>query len=354
MAIYKMSSKELMDVLDTAEQSVSNLRSSIGTIRQELDKKLKIFSNAIEFSAETAGVLGEYLMQKDRSIPSTIVLGDAEIVDGKYTKYGLNILPASAKHPNNIFNLMAATGPLFKNNATVYINGEIAPTQTGILMHEGIKDRPSCFEEYAEPDLTLRIEINPNDMLGATACNTIELLPFIPGSFNILGIRFFSMRDYRNKAETPSITMDGTITNVGASRIVLPENIDLYACELDIRLRFKNAAEKYPFGLRHLYFLNCSYREDSHVVVKLSQDAYIDWISDDITIHDQSGMHITTCSNEGIKLYASYADGIFGAEILPTKGAIQNGIARNIRTIFVDIPVKNSISSIRFAKIGTR
>ena len=59
MAIYKMSSKELMDVLDTAEQSVSNLRSSVGAIKQELDKKLKIFSNAIEFSAETAGVLGE-------------------------------------------------------------------------------------------------------------------------------------------------------------------------------------------------------------------------------------------------------------------------------------------------------
>ena len=354
MALSKLSSRQLMEAMDKAEDNISELRSTMNSMRQELDSKMLVFSNAMEYSAHAIGKFNEYLLQKEDAGTNTLVMSDATAEEGNYSQYGLSVTPAYYSEPVNIFNFLAATGPIYKNNANVYINSAISPTFADMLMHDAVNGKKTAFEEFTSSDITIKISVNPNDLFGATACNTIELLPFIPGSFEIRGIRFLTMQDYRNQSTVPSLAMTGVMPNVGAGRIILPRSIDFYSCEIDIRINFKNAAGKYPFGLKHLYFLNANYNNNSYLVAKMSRDSYIDWISDDIVVHDQDGIRVTTCTEEGIEIYSSYLNGVLTSEIVPTRGIVQTSIARNTRDVYLKIPITKSITSIRFKEIGSR
>ena len=128
----------------------------------------------------------------------------------------------------------------------------------------------------------------------------------------------------------------------------------MYACEIDIRVNFQNAAGKYPFGLKHLYFLNCNYNPNSYMVFYVDRNRYIDWVSDDIVIRDQDGLRLTTCTNEGIELYMEYNDGKLSSEITPSKGLNQNTIARNIYGFYVKVPIKKGTISLKFNEISER
>ena len=349
-----MSSKQLMDVLDSAEESMETLRSDINDIKQEVNRRLSILSNIAEFSTQEIMKFNEYSLLKEEPASSTIILSQANIIGGVYDKYGMTLMPSSPSVPANIFNLFAATGPIFKNNANVYINGEFKANAINMLMHDAIKEQGSFFDEFDKPDITLRISVNPDDLLGNTLFNTVELLPFIPGSFDIKAIRFQTLQDYRAESTVPSITLSNTMPYVGASNIILDESIELYSCEIDIHINFKNAAEKYPFGLKHLYFLNKNFNKNSYILIKLSKDSYIDWVSDNIVVHDQEGLHASTCTHEDIKAYSRYKNNILDLEIGFTKGAIQNSVSRNIRDIYLKIPIKTAITSIKFKQIGLR
>ena len=354
MAIKSMSSRQLMGIMDNAEDQMSEIRSTMNNMRDELDKRLSVFGNAMEYASNTIGKFNEYLLQREDSGTSTAVLASMDAMEGSYSKYGISVFPSSISEPMNVFNFMAATGPIFKNNANVYINDTSRPDYAAMLAHDAVKGKGTSFAEYERQAFTLKVSVNPNDLLGATTCNTLEILPYIPGSFDIKGIRFYTMQDYRNQSTVPSMAINGTIPNVGACRMLIGKTIDLYSCEIDINVNFRNSAGKYPFGLRHLYFLNANYNPNSYIVVKLSRDSYIDWVSDDIVVHDQSGVRVTTCTEEGIKLYAEYISGILSSEIVPTKGIIQTSLARNTRDIYLNIPVKKSIFSVKFKEIGLR
>ena len=354
MAIPRISSKELMDVLESSEENMTGLRNNINTIRTELNNKLAVFSNAMEFVSSSIGSINEYILQKQSVDITTIIPAEMEAEAGKFVSFGSCVHPAYTSLPTNVFNFMSATGPIFKNNANIYIDGENAVEHLPMLMHDAIKGKGTAFSEFEEQDITLRIEINPNDLYGATTANTIELLPYIPGSFDIKQIRLFSMQDFRTKSSVASVIINNTMPRVGTERIILPKTIDVYACEIDIHLLFKNSAGKYPFGFKHLYFLNANYNQNSHILLKLRRDKYIDWISDDIVVHDQYGVRDTTCTEEGIEIYAAYSNGNLGYEVTPTRGIQQNTIAKNVKELYIAIPLTVSLKSIKFKEIGER
>lgn len=352
--IKTMSSIELMNVLDKTEDQVSDLYNRVNTIRSELDKKVKIFSNAMEFAAEDMLRFEEYLIQNEAKSNTTFILTDQEKVAGSYDKYGLTVYPYSNPNSTNVFNFITATGPVYKNNASVYINDEASPLLADMLMHDAIKDKSTSFDEMLEDEFTIKITVNTNDLFSSTACNTIELLPLISGSFDITGIRIYTMQDYRSQSPVPSISFNSVLATVGASRILLPSTIELYSCEMDIKAKFKNSAGKYPFGFKHIYFLKSSYDTESYMVFKASRNQYIDWISDDIVIHDQDGTHITTCTDEKIELYMSYVDGKLQDRITPSKGLVQETIPRNIYDFYIKIPITKGIISVKFKTIAER
>ena len=180
-----------------------------------------------------------------------------------------------------------------------------------MLMHDSIVGKSISFEEFDTPDITIEIEINPSDLLGATNFNIIEILPYIPGSFDITGIKVFTMQDYRtNNTTVASLTIMNTISDVGASRIMIDQTRELWKIILNVHVNFSNSNNKYPFGLKHIYFLKGDYNPNSNIVFKVTKNKYIDWISEDIIIHDQNGKYESTCSEQNIKLYMEYNDGV--------------------------------------------
>ena len=342
-----------MDIFDEAEDTMSQIRGDISSMRTELTKQMAIFNDATEYAGTSIKSLNEKVQLHDTTSVNTVVLVDAEAVTGTYDKYGITVHPNYDKEPNNIFNFLSATGPIFKNNANVYLNDSVVAGAASMLQHDAIKDKTYFYTSYDSPNVTLKITVNPNDLYGSTIFNTIEILPFLPGAMDITGIRIYTMHDYRQDALIASILENETIPSIGAGRIVT-NKAELYSCEIDFHINFRNSAGKYPFGLKHIYFLNANYDDKSYIVVKLKRDRYIDWVSDDITIHDQNGIRLTSCSKENIKIYDTYTNGVLTGEVTPVKGITQHSLAKNTRELYLSIPVTKSLISLKFKEIGER
>lgn len=354
--IQKMSSKDIMDLLEESQNSIKDIELNVNDMKSELEKRLSIIKNVQEYTQESIIDIKELLSDGlNDSVENIILLSQQENAEGLYDKYGSIIHPAFIKTPTNVFNFGTITGKIFKNNANVKINDTIKEEYTNMLMDDSITGKSVTFEEFDEPNITIEIEINPSDLLGATDFNIIELLPYIPGSFDITGIKIFTMQDYQtNNPDVASLTIVNTIEEVGASRIMIDKTRELWKFILDVHINFQNSNGKYPFGLKHLYFLKGDYNTESNIIFKVIKDKYIDWISEDIIIHDQNGRYETTCNEQNIKLYAEYNNGVFSFEIATSKGLTQNPIPRNIKEFWVSMPIIRSINSIKFKEISTR
>lgn len=354
--INKITSKELSEVMDTAEQRVSNIQETVDNIRLNIDRQMGLFKNSVEYANYQLSTFQEKLIQEEKINQAVSILSEADDAVGTYDSFGITVHPKLVSTANNVFNFMTAMGPVYKDISNVYVNSTVSPTFENMLVHDAVKGKQMAFDEFTSPDITLRIEMNPSDLLGATSFNIIEILPYLPGSFDIKEIRLYSMQDYRAKnMSTPTKILDKRMTNVGAERIIMDATLELYACEIDVHVNYKNSQEKYPFGLAHIYFLNASMnKESSYQIYSISREKYIDWVDDSIIVHDQNGYRDTTCTDEGIKLYAEYYDGELSSEIAMTKGISQNTLTRNTHKIYVRVPVKTSMISIRFKNIGER
>ena len=353
--IQKINSKEIMDVLQKSQDSIKDIENNVATAKLELNKRLEVIKNEQEYSAQELANIKNMLADGARkSIDNKIVLVKSDIVSGAYEKFGCSIHPAFIKTPTNIFNFDTVAGAIFKDNANVKINDTVKESYKSILMHDSIVGKSVAFEEFDSPELTLEVAVNPDDLLGSTDFNIIEIMPFLPGSFSIERIQVFTMQDYKTNSMLPATEIINTIDDVGISRIMIDKTRTLYRCVFDIKLNFRNANGKYPFGLKHLYFLKGSYDPDSKIIVKKTTDNFIDWISEDITVVDQSGKIETTCTEEKVKLFMSYSGDVPSFEIATSKGLTQNSIARNIKEFFIQIPLVRSINSLRFKTIAER
>lgn len=355
--IQKITSKDIMDLLEKSKTSIDKIESNVSSIQTELEKRLSVVKNIQEYTNKNLFDIKETLSSGTigSEAENIVLLSQQNEAYGLYDSYGSVIHPAFIKTPIDIFNFGSITGKIFKNNAIVTINDVTKESYTNMLMHDSIVGKSISFEEFDTPDITIEIEINPSDLLGATNFNIIEILPYIPGSFDITDIKVFTMQDYRtNNTTVASLTIMNTISDVGASRIMIDQTRELWKIILNVHVNFSNSNNKYPFGLKHIYFLKGDYNPNSNIVFKVTKNKYIDWISEDIIIHDQNGKYESTCSEQNIKLYMEYNDGVPSFEIATSLGLTQNPIPRNIKSFWVCMPIIRSINSIRFKEIGIR
>ncbi len=353
--IPQQTSKDLMDILEKTEQKVQDIESNFNLTTAELEKRIAVIKNVQEYIDREFKALQEVFTGGINSdVENTILITKADNLLGTYDIYGNTVHPAFINTPVDIFNFGTITGKIFKNNANVSFNGTIKEAYKNMLMHDSISGKSITFEEFDDPLLTIEITINPSDLLGATAFNIIEIMPFIPGSFDITGMKVWTMQDYYTSAKEPSLNIVNTVKNVGVNRFMIDQTRDLWKMTMNIKLNYQNSNGKYPFGLKHLYFLKGSYNPDSQLIFKVTKSDYIDWISDDIIIHDQNGTYESTCTEEDIKLYMDYTDGVFSFEIATSKGLTQNEIPRNIKEFWVQMPLKRSLISLSFDKIDKR
>ena len=368
MAIKKTTSKQLMDVLQESEDTITELTANVASMKLTLDKRLQIMKNIQEYVMKEQGIVKELVskgVQKD--VNNRIVFAQSNIVDGHYELFGTTIQPQFLKSPTNVFNFETATGAVFKDNCSVTLNDVSNPDYRAMLMHDSIPDQGMAFDEFDSPIVDLSVKVNPEQLLGATSFNTIELVPYLPGSFDILSIEIYSMQDRMLDNSQPTSQINTQLMSVGDCRIMTDRRYNLYECRIRFRLNFKNSSGKYPFGIKHIYFLDAEYNPQSYAVVKLTQNKFLDLIGDDISLKttgkfirsiddkikviDQTGEVETTCKDERIKLYMDYEDGALAYPIMTSKGFQENELARDIREMYVCVPLVRSTVSLTFKRI---
>ena len=356
--IDKMTTKGVMDVIEKSISRIDDIDNSFSQMKSEFINRLAIASNELEYSMKELADLK--MLAGTESTGTTVILADSKL-DGIYQQFGTSIHPAWVSEPANVMNFMSAMGPIYKDNAEVTIteiDSDDGPRKLSgwksILMHDAVKGKQAIMTEFDTSSIDLEVKINPNDLLGATSFNTIELLPYLPGSFDITGIEVYTVQDYKTGDNVPSALKSSSLTEANVERIILPQTLFLYKIIFHITLNFKNSNGKYPFGFKHIYFLNANMNPNSYVIAPIVKDKYIDWISEDIIVRDQNGLRETTCTNEDIEIYMTNTGDELRDEIKTTKGLAQNSLSRNVKIVYAKIPLTNAISYLKFQNIATR
>lgn len=355
MAGKKLSSRDLMSLLDNTYSRISTMENNIAGLKLNLDSRLSVIRNIQEYEQKRMTELTD-LVEEGKWInqANKIILVNANIISGQYEIFGSSIHPKFLKEPTDILNYKTVNGYAFKDNAIVSINETVKPKYIAALQHDSILDQDICFEEFDTPNLEIEFKINPGKLLGSTNFNLIELVPYIPGSFDVSNIEIYSLQGYYMEDNTPDSSITNTIHNVGVSRILIDRTITMYKVKMNIKINYKNQNGAYPFGIKHIYFLNADFNTDSFVVIKSDQVGYIDTISENLTVVDQTGRVDTTCKEEGMELFIEWDNGIGIDQIATSKGINNNPLPRDIKSFYIKYPIKRSTNSIQFNSIELR
>lgn len=348
--IKKKTSAEIMDILENAQNDIEKIKDDVSIINNNLIKELSVINNMQEFTvSQTNNMIEKLNGTPQEKFNTKFLFSEAEIVDGSYSTYGSNIMPKLLGIPADIFNFNTAAGIFFKDNANVSMGGVTKMEYRSMLMDDKSIEKGIAFEEFDERDITVTVEVNPDNLLGSTSFNMIDILPYMPGSFDITKIKVYTMDDYKRQIDTPSFTLTSKMVDMGTGKIFLGESRLLYKCEIDVHINFKNAAGKYPFGLKHLYFQKGTYDTSSYAVVKISKSNFIDTIGEDIKIHSQNGKINTTCKKADVKFYQTFEEGELSIEIPTSKNSVQNPINRNLKDVYMHIPITCTMISMTLA-----
>lgn len=336
--IYKKDSSELMEIFDKANNKLEKAQDSIITTGDAIKKRLVLLNSEYEYLMQAMMEIKS--KTEAGNISNKIIFSGTETY-GLFDSYGLSIHPRFAKAPQNIFNFMASTGPIFKNNMTVKVNGVEDSDYTNMLMHDSIDNKDYAIKEYDSDILTIEIAVKQGNTLGDLLLNVLEIQPFLIGSFNIE-----SFDIYEAGMTTPTHGLDN-IKNVSPCRIILDEKATLSKIVFNIKLLYKNSAGKYLFGLKHLYFLNADFEKENYIIAKIEKNKTIDYIYEDVVIHSQYGQNnSTTAKMLGIEFYLSYENGTLSRQIETSTEINPNYISANSKYIYMKVPVSISFMAI--------
>lgn len=342
--IKKLNSAELMDRFTKAETDIKAIDSRLTLLTNAFSKRADVLRQEHAYN----NVLLQELREKIGSGANndTIVFANEDgILSGHYGIYGQTIHPAFVNTPNNAFNFRTSVGYVYKDIATVTINDETKKSYSDILKHDSILDQEPIFQEYNTNSITLSIAIDSTSSLLDRTYNVIEFCPYLPGSFDITSLTLIDINDNE-------LSLD-EITHVGSMRICLPTKYAFKSMTMKITLNYQDTTNKFPFGFKHIYFLDADYM-DSSIIVPITKQDNIASITEALTIHDQYGVTSSTCSAQGIQIYLYFNGGTLENEITPLNGSNQSYIVRNVKTIYAKVPIDRSLISLSFKSIETR
>ena len=141
------------------------------------------------------------------------------------------------------------------------------------------------------------------------------------------------------------------IQDAGNIRVQMDKSYQLYSIELDIIVNYADEGG-YPFGLRHLYFYNTAADTSSdYIIVEVDCDGYIESIGEDIALYTANGSidDSYTASSYGIEYYLFYGSGVLDNQVTPN-----SSIARNAKTFYAKIPLKQPLLGIEFRDVALR
>lgn len=366
--IKQMNSQAMMNMIDDTLDTIRYVRENMADVKQQIETKMTILNTYYETANKILASINSGIKEAKRK-EDTIIFGldhnnVNKIINGSYSLYGQTIHPSFARIPDQVFNFITgANQSLFKDNVSVsfIINGEkdYKEEYDNILKDESDQSKLDVFKSFDilpenQHTLTLAIEVQPSNLVGNTKCNMLEISPYLPGTFDITGIRIWTIEQYLTQdMDIPQYNSSLVYRNVGAQRILLDDTYQIYRMEMDIQLHMPSDMSDY-FGLRHLYFYNADLdKENSYVIVKITKDSYISSVDGSVTIYTDSDLKNTDSNrycfrdNPGIQYYMLYENNML-------QGEITGAIARNIRELYVRIPLFEPIKAIHFNDIQVR
>lgn len=336
--IKKPSTSAVMAQFKEDVEKIETLRTSVNKMQSELEDKINILD--IQYEYALSSLLN--LSGSTTKLEDKILFNEVE-KRGRFDSFGMSVHPKLAKAPRNLFNIQTTKGYLFKNNMKVSVNGVYDDDFKEMLKEESISSKKAVIKEYAEDTIKLTIEMNTKASLGSLACNVLELAPYLPGSFNIAAINVYS----KDNMQFPAQTFEREITRVGAQRIILSEKVEVGKIELDIKLLFKNAKGRYPFGLQHLYLLEANFLNDSYVVVRLNKSDNVAYIYDSLTVKTQFGESSSeTVDDWGVTFWAQFDGEVLSHQLEVSTKMNPSYLSSNLKTIYIRMPLNTAITAI--------
>ena len=335
--IHRPDTSELMEIFGSTQDKIDSLKTDVDNIRSVVEKRLEILNSQNEYMLQMV----QNLQAVGTQNTDKIVLSAVEKY-GQFDEFGLSVHPKFTKTPVNIFNFAMPTGFVWKNNATVYVNDEADESLNQILEHDSIEGKDFSIREYDTDEITIEINANNANSLGDLTFNVIEILPYLPGSFNIEKIDLY---EYGNDTQ-PVQGLTG-IQNVGPQRFILDAKMILNKAVFTIKLLHRNSDNKFTFGLKHLYFLNANFLDDCYAILRYDTNKYLTYIYDDIIIKSQFGVDIATSATEaGIIFYSGYDGEKLTHEIELSTTSKPSYISTNLKTCYIYLPITTSLISI--------
>lgn len=338
--IYKKNSSEFMEAFDNATNKLQEAQNNIDTIKDSIEKRLKILNYSNDYTLKSLSELK--LKSTEGTVQNKILLPFSNVVGGSFDSFGMTMHPKFLKTPNNLFNFMSGTGPIFKNNVTVYINTQEDEEAKNFLMDDRINNKDYFIKEYDSDILEIDIYTQDNGVIGDMRFNTIELLPYLPGSFNIESIEVFEVGDKDTAVHTIH-----DINDCSQSRIILDEKITMSHTKFKIKLKYKNSDGKYVFGFKHLYFLNADYSVNSFAIIQIDKPEAIEYIYDTVLVHSQFGQSDKIkAADLNIEFYISYDYEVLNRIIELSSDTNPNYISANTKIVYMRMPITTSLMAI--------
>lgn len=342
--IPKISSEELNNILIDAKDKLDTLDKKFETAKSDMEDKLKIIGYESEYVQSTLSKVKAGNFQKIDGMIGFAYLDKS--LTGNYDRYGSTIHAELIKSPVNVFNLevSAFNEVYFREDVRVSVNGVTDDKYLSLLKHDVIQ-KPIFFDTYKDDLVTIKIELTDlATILGPSKFNVIEIDPFLHGSFDIEETRIYEFTSEGTiNTNLAPITLP-KMPSVGMERIVLPEKINFYKIEMDIRVNYetyRNSSIVYPFGIKHIYFYNMDFKTDSYLIAEITSDKNISYIKNDIMIKTPFGEKAAKITTSNIELYLD-RDGESYELYSPIEPSLSdeiNEIARNVKKIYARIPV---------------
>lgn len=350
--IPKLNSSELNNIFTQAYNNVNNKIEEFSVITENIATKTKIISYEIDYA--------KYLMNKFNNNETlgnykNILCIDA--IDGNYEKYGCTVHPQFIDIPDNIFNLRVVSTNEYFFRDDVYVS--ISDTDEdnynalykNILKHDSL-EKDIVFEEYNNDNITIKITLpDSSQQLGPTTFNTIEIDPFLKGTFDILSIE---IKNARNEIYPIELMQNDTlIGDTGKIRIALSEryNFQEITIKCKVNYSFESAnGTVYPFGIKHLYFYNANFNQysvstkssdkqaESYIICKydLPTGTELNSINQKVKVKTPFGTEEVLCENYGIEFYADYYNNKL---LLETSELDENSFPGNFTSFYIKVPL---------------
>lgn len=336
MTIPSMNSIELNKIFANAQKETLKFEQKIQAIKNDTNKKIMINNYNQEFINRKLDVVNTGLIANDR-----IVSFDHNSY-GVFNDYGYMVHPRFKKSPIDIMNLKLPKGDnFFREGVVAKVNGVERPEYVNVLMSDNHVAKTIIFEEFDTDNISIEYSLDNQYTLGVMRFNTIEIDPYLFGAYDLVSVEIFTLDKTNNISAEPTHIYDG-FNNIGRTRIVLPEKIKFAKVILNFKVNFKterNSLNIYPFGLKHVHFMESDFIEDSFVITQFIADKFVEYVMDEVTIYTTQGKFTANAHEYNIEVYTDYENNTLMGKVNLSSDAGIYRIPKNTKTLYVKIPL---------------